>query len=66
MDHPVRQKNVVGRFYMPPQPNGALQNYSILLSGYHSVTFLDTKCTVGPVSVYSERIAIQSVQKKIF
>ena len=38
--HEHRHKNFAGRFCLPPQPNGATQNY------------------------YSERIAIQSVQKK--
>ena len=42
-----RQKNFAGRFRLPPQPNGAMKNYSILRPGYRSVSFLDTKCTVG-------------------
>ena len=50
-----RQKKISGRFRLPPQANGALKNYSISRSGYRSVRFLDTKCTVG--------IAVQSVQK---
>ena len=42
-----RQKNFAGRFRLPPQPNGALQNYSMLRPGYRSVRFLDAMCTVG-------------------
>ena len=44
--HIVR-KNFAGRFRLPPQPNGAMQNQSMLRPGYRSVRCLDTKCTVG-------------------
>ena len=42
-----RQKNIAGRFRLTPQPNGAMQTYSISRPGYRSVRFLDTKCTIG-------------------
>ena len=34
-----RQKIVVGRFRVPPHPNGAMQNYSMLRPGYRIVQF---------------------------
>ena len=43
-------------FRMQPQPNGALQNYSILRPGYRSVRFLDTKCTVDTIRTYCHSI----------
>ena len=56
--HIVRKK-FAGRFRLTPQPNGAMQNYSMLRPGYRSVRFFDTNA----LSVYSKHIAIQSVQK---
>ena len=47
-----RQKNLASRFRLSPQPNGAMQNYSMLRPGYRSVRFLDTKCTVGILKIY--------------
>ena len=38
-----QKKKIAGRFRLPPQPNGAMQNYSVLRLGYRSVRFLDTK-----------------------
>ena len=58
--HIVRKK-IAGRFRLPSQPNGALQNYSILRPSYRSEDFW----IPSVLSVYSERIAIQVVQKKI-
>ena len=56
----LRQKNPAGFFDMPPQPNGALQNYSILRRpGYRSVRFLDTKCTVGLHRTYCHSISAE-------
>ena len=56
-----RQKKFAGAavFALPPQPNDALQHYSILRLGYRSVRFLDSSVP----SVYTGHIAIQSVQK---
>ena len=42
-----RQKNFAGRFRLPPQPNDAMQNHSMLRPDYRSVLFLDNKCTFG-------------------
>ena len=42
-----RQKKIADRFRLPPQPNRAMQNYSILRPDYRSVRFLDTEYTVG-------------------
>ena len=47
-----RQKKFVGRFRLPPQPNGVTHNYSMLRPGYRSVRVLDTKCTVGILRTY--------------
>ena len=43
-------------FALPPQPNGALQNYSMLRSGYRRVRFFYTKCTVGIHRTYCHSI----------
>ena len=43
----IVRKNFAGRFHLPPQPNGAMQNHLMLRPGYRSVRFLDNKCTVG-------------------
>ena len=51
-----RQKNFAGHFRQPPQPNGAMQNHAMLRPGYHSVQFLDTKCTVGILRTYCHSI----------
>ena len=55
-NHAHRQKNFTGRSRLPPQPNGAMQNHSMLQPGYHSVRFLDTKCTVGILRTYCHSI----------
>ena len=54
-----RQKNFAGRFRLPPQPNGAMQNYSILRLGYRSLRCLDTKCTVGILITYCHSICAE-------
>ena len=46
------EKKIAGRFRLPSQPNGAMQNYSILRPGYGMVRFLDTKCTFGIIRTY--------------
>ena len=51
-----RQKIFVGHFRLPPQPNGAIQNHSMLRPGYRSVRFVDTKCTVGILRTYCHSI----------
>ena len=56
--HRQKKKNA-GRFRLPPKPNDALQNYSILWPGYRSVSFLDTKCTVGILKTYFHSICAQ-------
>ena len=43
----IVRKNFRAVFALPPQPNGALQNDSILQPGHRSVIFLDTKCAIG-------------------
>ena len=52
-------KIFASRFRLPPQYNGALQNYSILRPGYRSVRFLDTKCTVGILRTYGHPICAE-------
>ena len=42
-----RHKSFAGRFRLPPQPNGALQNNSILQPSYSSVRFLDGNCSIS-------------------
>ena len=44
---------------LPPQPNGALQNYSMLLPGYRRNRLLDTKCTVGIHRTYCHSICAE-------
>ena len=51
-----RQKNFAGLFRLPPQPNCAMQNYSMLRPDYRSIRFLDTKCTVGILRPYCHSI----------
>ena len=46
-------------FALPPQPNGALQNYSMLRPGYRRVRFLDTKCTVVIHRTYCHSICAE-------
>ena len=45
-----------GPFCLPPQPNGAMQNHSMLRPGYRSVQCLDTTCTVGILRTYCHSI----------
>ena len=52
----IVRKNFAGRFRLPPQPNGAMQNHSMLRPGYRSVRFLDNKCTVGILRTYCHSI----------
>ena len=52
-----RQKNFAGRFRLPPQPNGAMQNYSMLPPGFRSVRILDTMFTVGILRTYCHSIS---------
>ena len=54
-----RQKIFAGRFRLPPQPNGAMENYSMLRHGYRSVRLLDTKCTVGKLRKYCHSICAE-------
>ena len=49
--HIVR-KIFASRFCLPPQPDSAMQNHSMLRPGYRSVRFLDTKFTVGTLWTY--------------
>ena len=58
----IVRKKFAGRFRLPPQPNGAMQNRSMLRPGYRSVRFLDTKCTVGILITYCHSIC---AEKKI-
>ena len=58
-NHAHRQKHFAGRFRLLPQPNGALQNYSILQPDYRSVIVLDTKFTVGILRTYSYSICVE-------
>ena len=51
-----RQKKIADRFHLPPQPNGAMQNHSMLRPGYRGVRFLDTKCVVGILRTYCHSI----------
>ena len=44
-------------FALPPQTNGALQNYSMLRPGYRILRFLDTKCTVCIHRTYCHSIS---------
>ena len=55
-----RQKNFAGSFHLQPQPNGAMQNYSIQRPGYRSVRFKIPSVLL----VYSQHIATQYVKKK--
>ena len=55
-----KKKKIAGRFRLPPQPNGAMQNYSMLRPGYRSVRFLDTKCTVGILRTYCYSICAKT------
>ena len=50
------KKKIAGRFRLPPQPNGAMQNYLMLRPGYRSVNFLDTMCTVGILRMFCHSI----------
>ena len=54
-----RQKQFSGRFLLTPQPNGAMQKYSMPRPGYRSVRFLDTKCTVGIPRTYCNSICAE-------
>ena len=54
-----RQKFFRAVFALPPQPNDALQYYSILRQGYRSVSFLNTKCTVGIHRMYCQSICAE-------
>ena len=56
--HIVR-KIFAGRFRLPPQPNGAMQNHSMLRPGYRSIRFLDTKGTVGILRTYCHSICAE-------
>ena len=49
------QKNLA----LPPQPNGAFQNYSIVRPGYRGVRFWDTKYTVGIHRTYCHSICAE-------
>ena len=42
---------------MPPQPNDAVQSYSISRPGYRSVGFFDTKSTIGIHKTYCPPIS---------
>ena len=53
------EKNFADRFRLPPQANGAMQNYSILRPGYCSVRILDTKCAVGILRTYCHSICAE-------
>ena len=61
-----RQKIFAGRFRLPPQPNGAMQNHSMLQPGYRSVRFLDTKCTVGILRTHCHSICAKKVNTKFY
>ena len=52
----IVRKNFAGHFRLPPQPNGAMQNHSMLRPGYRSVRFVDNKCTVGILRTYCHSI----------
>ena len=56
--HIVRN-TFAGRFRLPPQHNGAMQNHSMLRPGYRSVRFLDIKCTVGILRTYCRSICAE-------
>ena len=56
--HIVR-KSLRTVFALPPQPNGALQNYSMLRPGYRRVRYLDKKCTVGIHRKYCHSICAE-------
>ena len=53
------QKNFAGRFRLPPQPNGAMQNHPMLRPGYRSLRFLHNKCTVGILRTYCHSICAE-------
>ena len=55
----IVRKNFAGRFRLPLQPNGAMQNHSMLRPGYRSVRFLDNKCTVGILRTYCHSICAE-------
>ena len=50
---------------MPPQPNGAVQNYSISRPDYRNERFFDTKNTVGIRSTYWHLICAESKIEKV-
>ena len=56
----LRQKNFAGRFRLPPQANGAMQNSSMLRPDYRSARFLCTKCTVGILRTYCYSICAEN------
>ena len=48
---------------LPQQPNGALQNYSMLRPGYHRKRFLNAKCTFGIHRTYCHSICTEKIGK---
>ena len=57
------KKHFAGRFRLSEQPNGVMQNHSMLRPA--TVAF-DFFYIPSVLSVYSEHIAIKSVQRKIW
>ena len=57
----IVRKNFAGRFRLPSQPNGAMQNHSMLRPGYRGVRFLDNKCTVGILRTYCHSICAEKI-----
>ena len=53
--HIVRKK-IAGRFRVPPHPDSAMQNHSMLRPGYRSVRFSDAKCIVVILRTYCHLI----------
>ena len=54
-----RQKHFVGRFCLPPRPNGVMRNHSMLRPGYRCIWFVDTKCIVGILRTYCDSICAE-------
>ena len=58
-NHAHRKKNFADCFCLPPQPNGTIQNHSMLRPGYRRVRLLDTKWTVGTLRTYCHSICAE-------
>ena len=62
----IVRKKLRAVFALRPQPNGALQNYSMLRPGYRRVRFVDTKFTVVIHRTYCHAICAEKLVNTAF